>query len=57
MKTKSEVYWEQFWKTQKNTIYNKEVNSWYDVQVESILSSNDKVDFHIQRSNNEILYR
>jgi regulator of sigma E protease len=38
-------------------VNNNEVNSWYDVQVESILSSNDKVDFHIQRSDNEILIK
>ena len=38
-------------------VNNNEVNSWYDVQVESILSSSDKVDFHIQRSDNEILIK
>ena len=38
-------------------VNNNEVNSWYDVQVESILSSSDKVDFHIQRSDNEVLIK
>jgi len=38
-------------------VNNNDVNSWYDVQVESILSSNDKIDFHILRSKKEILVK
>lgn len=47
MKTKSEVYWEQFWKTQKNTIYNKEVNSWYDF----VMKSNHETIYKIIKQN------
>ena len=35
-------------------VNNNEVYSWYDVQVESILSAKKLIDFHIQRSENEI---